>query len=188
MSQSAMAKPQTIAFELDGQPVQAEIGESILDVATRLGVRIPHLCYKPGLRADGNCRVCVVEIEGERALAPSCCRAPTEGMIVHTDSSRARKSQTMVLELLRGDVTDTPYTIDSELQQWCDALDVKSSRFGGRQQPASDNSHAAIAVNLDACIQCTRCLRACREEQVNDVIGFAGRGSQARIIFDLEDP
>lgn len=188
MSTSAAALSQTIAFELDGQRVLAEAGESILDVATRHGVEIPHLCYTPGLRADGNCRVCVVEIEGERTLAPSCCRAPSEGMVVRTDSSRARKSQRMVLELLRGDVTDTPYTVDSELQHWCDALEVQAPRFGGRAQPAADCSHPAIAVNLDACIQCTRCVRACREEQVNDVIGFAGRGSHARIVFDLEDP
>ena len=189
MSQhAAMAQSQTIAFELNGQSVLAEEGESILEAASRLGVEIPHLCFKPGLRADGNCRVCVVEIEGERALAPSCCRAPTEGMVVRTESSRARKSQMMVLELLRGDITDTPYTVNSELQQWCDALGVSESRYESRKQPTLDFSHPAIAVNLDACIQCTRCLRACREEQVNDVIGFAGRGADARIVFDLEDP
>ncbi len=188
MSQSTALASQTIAFELNGQSVVAEEGESILEVATRLGVEIPHLCYMPGLRADGNCRVCVVEIEGERALAPSCCRAPTEGMVIHTDSSRARKSQTMVLELLRGDISDTPYTVKSELQHWCDKMEVGSSRFEQRAQPTFDHSHPAIAVNLDACIQCTRCVRACREEQVNDVIGFAGRGGDARIIFDMEDP
>ncbi len=187
MSIQIAATPETIAFELNGQPAEALAGESILQVASRLGIEIPHLCYKPGLRVDGNCRVCVVEIEGERTLAPSCFRQPTAGMVVKTDTARARKSQKMVLELLQGDVSDTVYSVNSELQLWCDRLDVKSSRFGTRTQPTFDHSHPAITVNLDACIQCTRCLRACREEQVNDVIGFAGRGADARIVFDLED-
>ena len=68
-----------VAFELDGQPVTARPGETILKAAQRHGVEIPHLCYSDGLRPDGNCRACVVEIAGERTLAPSCCRAPTEG-------------------------------------------------------------------------------------------------------------
>ncbi len=66
-----------VAFELDGQPVNARPGETILKAAQRHGVEIPHLCYSDGLRPDGNCRACVVEIAGERTLAPSCCRAPT---------------------------------------------------------------------------------------------------------------
>ena len=67
----------TIQFTLDGREVDAREGESILQAAQRHGVDIPHLCYKDGLRADGNCRACVVEIGGERALAPACCRAPS---------------------------------------------------------------------------------------------------------------
>ena len=71
-----------IVFELNGRSVEALEGETILEAADRIGVEIPRLCYKEGIRADGNCRACVVEIDGERALAPSCCRYPTEGMKV----------------------------------------------------------------------------------------------------------
>ena len=92
--------PAAIEFELDGRAVQAHVGETILQAAERHGVEIPRLCYTEGLRADGNCRACVVEIEGERTLAPSCCRAVQPGMKVKATSERARKSQDMVLEML----------------------------------------------------------------------------------------
>ncbi len=177
-----------ISFTLDGETVRGSSNETILEAAIRTGIEIPHLCYSSGLRTDGNCRACVVEIEGERVLAPSCCRTPAEGMKVFTQSERARHSQSLVLELLRGEVGDAIHTRESELDRWCEKLDVSVSRFGGRQQPAADASHPAIAVNLESCIQCTRCLRACREEQVNDVIGLAHRGALAEIVFDVADP
>ena len=164
---------QAIVFVLDGREVGVLPNETILQAARRHGVEIPHLCYKDGLRPDGNCRVCVVEITGERPLAPSCCRTPSAGMQVSTTSERARRSQKMVLELLLSDVVETAYTRDSELDVWARRLEVGKPRFASRQQPKHDGSHPAIAVNLDACIQCTRCQRACREEQVNDVIGSA---------------
>jgi formate dehydrogenase major subunit len=177
-----------IRFELDGRDIDAAPGESILQAARRAGTDIPHLCYTDGLRADGNCRACVVEIDGERVLAPSCCRAPKPGMKVKAKSERARASQRMVLELLRADVPADAEKPDSELAHWCEELGVTESRFAPRDQPAPDRSHPGIAVNLAACIQCTRCLRACREEQVNDVIGLARRGADTAIVFDFGDP
>ncbi len=187
-----------IAFSLDGQPVQAAPGETLLSVAKRLGIEIPHLCFKDGYRPDGNCRACVVEIDGERTLAPSCCRTPTPGMTVRTDSARSRKSQQMVLELLLSDMPDQGFKwVDAagsaphgELSQWAAqaGVSVRPGLRALRRSPvAADVSHPAMAVNLDACIQCTRCVRACREEQVNDVIGYARRGEQSTIVFDLED-
>ncbi len=209
-----------IAFELDGQALQAEPGETIWQAARRHGVEIPHLCHTDGLRPDGNCRACVVEINGERTLAPSCCRAPTPGMRVQAHSPRARKSQQMVLELLLSDMPDVGYKwndapekiaeIDrrkstdgqsgskeptvgqhGELSAWADALGVgvrPALAALRREAPAPDLSHPAMAVHLDACIQCNRCVRACREEQVNDVIGYALRGAESKIVFDLDDP
>jgi len=179
---------ETIEFTLNGNSVEALPGETILQAAQRTGTEIPHLCYKDGLRADGNCRACMVEIDGERVLAPSCCRNPTPGMVVSSDNERAQKSQKLVLELLLSDMPEKNYTLDNELTYWADKLEVGQPRFTPRQQPAADLSHPAIAVNLDACIQCTRCLRACREEQVNDVIGLAQRGHHAEIVFDIGDP
>jgi formate dehydrogenase major subunit len=177
-----------IEFKLNGNTVVGRPDESLIDCADRHGVEVPRLCYKPGLRPDGNCRACVVEIKGERALAPSCCRFPKEGMEVTTNSPRAVTSQKMVLELLLSDMPEAQYRTDSELDQWAKKLDLGLPRFPARQQPKQDVSHPAIAVNLDACIQCTRCLRACREEQVNDVIGYAFRGESSKIVFDFDDP
>ena len=185
--------PETvIAFQLNGKTVEAFDHESILQAAKRNGVAIPHLCYKDGLRPDGNCRACVVEVKGERVLAPSCCRVATSGMEVTTDSPRAQISQKMVLEMLLSDMPEKSYTPDNELNTWAKALGVQEARPGlilaKRAQPAADYSHPAMTVNLDACIQCTRCVRACREEQVNDVIGYALRGDHAKIVFDFDDP
>ncbi len=181
----------TITFSLDGQEITAYEGETILQAAKRSGIDIPHLCYKEGMRPDGNCRACMVEIEGERVLAPSCCRAPKEGMNVKARSDRAVKSQKLVLELLLTDMPEqgrSPYRNDSELDYWVGKLEIGTPRFPSRRQPVADFSHPAMAVNLDACIQCTRCVRACREEQANDVIGYALRGAEAKIVFDLDDP
>ena len=183
-----MTARETVTFTLDGHEVTGLPGEPILEVARREGIEIPHLCYKPGLEAVGNCRACVVEIAGERTLAPSCCRSATAGMQVTTDSERARKSQKLVLELLQSDMPEADYTRHNEVDHWSTKLGLGKPRFAARAQPAHDLSHPAIAVNLDACILCTRCLRACRDEQVNDVIGLAFRGDQAKIVFDLDDP
>jgi formate dehydrogenase major subunit len=177
-----------IEFKLNGRTVVGRPDETIIETARRHGVDIPHLCYSPDLRPDGNCRACVVEIKGERALAPSCCRYPKEGMEVTSDSARAQLSQKMVLELLLSDMPEKAYRKDSELDQWARKLGMGLPRFAARHQPKADISHPAIAVNLDACIQCTRCVRACREEQVNDVIGYASRGEHSKIVFDFDDP
>ena len=177
-----------IVFTLNGKETTAAPGETIIQVADRLGLAIPRLCYKPGYRPDGNCRACMVEIKGERVLAPSCCRQPAADMQVTTDSPRALHSQKMIVELLASDMPERTYKTASELDYWKRALGIEKPRFAKRAQPAADLSHPAMAVNLDACIQCTRCVRACREEQVNDVIGYAFRSSHSKIVFDLDDP
>ena len=221
----------TVTFTLDQQTVHAYEGESILKAAQRHGVDIPHLCHKDGLRSDGNCRACVVEIKGERTLAPSCCRTVTPGMQVQAKSERAVQSQKLVLEMLLSDMPDQGYKWNDalvpsgaaapgdipgasyasaksapgaspgaagplsgqhgELSDWAARMGVlvrPELRTLRRNQPQSDLSHPAMAVHLDACIQCNRCVRACREVQVNDVIGYARRGSHAEIVFDLNDP
>src|SRR5436853_90677 len=161
-----------IRFTLDGAEVEAAPGETIWQVAQRHGVEIPHLCWlpKPGYRADGNCRACMVEIEGERVLAASCIRRPTPGMKVQVASERAKASRQLVFELLIGDQPDRAAAHDPEsrLWQWADALDIADSRFPRRAPAAPDRSHPAMAVQLDACIHCNLCVRACREVQGKD--------------------
>src|SRR5574337_1695613 len=103
----------TLAFTLDGREVDARPGETILAAAARHGVEIAHLCHQDGLRPDGNCRACMVEIAGERVLAPSCCRAPGAGMDVRVHSERAVFARRMVIEMLLADVPAAGY-------QWID--------------------------------------------------------------------
>ncbi len=236
-----------ISFSLNGKTTHAVRGETILQVAKREGIDVPHLCFKEGLAPEGNCRACMVEIAGERVLGASCCRVPTENMKVETASARALAAQKGVLELLLADmpagmrpplggegwgegggvtagavnankrhdklsqsviaasVTPSPLAPpprgegnkiaagetfmqqENELLRWASALGMTHSRFPSRAQPAQDISHPAMAVNLDACIQCTRCVRACRDAQVNDVIGMAFRGASSMIVFDQAD-
>ncbi|MEO8250759.1 MAG: 2Fe-2S iron-sulfur cluster-binding protein, partial [Burkholderiales bacterium] len=182
-----LAGAPTVSFELNGRAVSGRADETILNIAKAEGIDIPHLCYKDGLDIAGNCRACMVEIAGERVLAPSCCRYPTEGLKVTTNSERAVKSQQLVLELLQADMPEASYTRYNEVDEWAAKLNVGKPRFEARASVPADLTHPAMAVNLDACIQCTRCLRACRDEQVNDVIGLAFRGEHAKIVFDMDD-
>jgi len=186
-------KPNT--FFIDDREIDIREGETIFRAARRLDIKLPHLCYspKPGYRPDGNCRVCMVEIEGERVLAASCIRMPAPGMKVKTQTDRAKTARKMVAELL---LTDQPaievaHDPDSELWKIVKRQKIEAGRFPKRdaiEVPKPDRSHVAMAVNLDACIQCNLCVRACREVQVNDVIGMAGRGHTEKIVFDFDDP
>src|SRR5665213_3562761 len=185
--------PTAKTYTIDDREVDIRDGETIFRAARRLDIKLPHLCYtpKPGYRADGNCRVCMVEIEGERVLAASCIRTPSPGMKVTTQSDRAKTARKMVAELLLTDQPAIEVAHDPESEFWKTAKRQKitAGRFPKREaMPAPDRSHPAMAVNLDACIQCNLCVRACREVQVNDVIGMAGRGHLEKIVFDFDDP
>ncbi len=181
-----------VVFELDNIQVEASPGETLWEVARRVGTAIPHLCHRPepGYRPDGNCRACMVEVEGERVLAASCKRTPTVGMKVHTQSDRAVKSRAMVMELLVADQPEraTSHDPTSAFWGWAETIGVTESRFPSAQRWMHDSSHPAMRVNLDACIQCNLCVRACRDVQVNDVIGMAYRNAGAKIVFDFDDP
>lgn len=180
-----------IQFTFDGETVVAQPGETIWQVANRHGSELPHLCYKdaPGYRPDGNCRACMVEVEGEAALAASCIRQPTAGMVVNSNVERAVHARRNVIELLLADqpAREAGPEHDSRLWQWADRVGAASGRYPARESIEDDPSHPAMWVRLDACIQCNLCVRACREVQVNDVIGMAFRGHESKIVFDFDD-
>ena len=193
----------TLTFTLDGEEVTAFEGETIWEVARRLGTDIPHLCHKgvPDLRSDGNCRACMVEVEGERVLAASCRRKPAEGMVVNTGNERVLKNRRMVFELLATDMPAREVSPDPDAHFWQQAelaAQEAAPRYPGSRPGAGteipvdsifhDASHPSIAVNLDACIACGLCERACRDVQVNDVIGMGHRGMETVPVFDIEDP
>ncbi len=190
----------TLTITLDGREIAVEPGRTIWQVARDHGTEIPHLCWRdaPAYRSDGNCRACMVEVEGERVLAASCAREVADGMVVRTDSDRARKSREMVFELLGADMAAPEASADGEAPFWRWARDMGiedrvagarlPSKFGADELPGHDATNPAIAVNLDACIACNLCVRACREVQVNDVMGMAGRGHHTIPVFDQHDP
>ena len=182
----------TVSFTLNGTQVEAQDGETIWQIAQRQGVEIPHLCHspEPGYRPDGNCRACMVEIEGERVLAASCIRTPADGMVVNSVSDRAKSARKMVFEMLAADQPERAAAHDPESKfwHWADHMEITDSRLPARTPVAADSSHTAMAVNLDACINCNLCVRACREVQVNDVIGMAYRGHSSKVVFDFDDP
>ena len=184
-----------ITFTMDGEEVTADKGMTIWEVANGRGLIIPHLCHKPqpGYRPDGNCRACMVEVEGERTLVASCIRDALRGWssppIPTARKARARwlwkccsrTSQSVMYPMINPRI----------LWDMADANGIDQSRFPKLEEgriPLLDDSHVAMSVNLDACIQCGLCVRACREVQVNDVIGMAGRGQDAYPTFDLADP
>src|SRR5471032_1087065 len=188
-----LATPNT--FFMDDKEIDIREDETIFRAGRRFDIKVPHLCYlpKPGYRPDGNCRVCMVEIEGERVLAASCLRKPTPGMKVKTQTDRAKNARRMVAELLLTDQPDLAHAHDPDSELWkiVKRQKIEAGRFPRREKievPAPDRSHVAMAVNLDACIQCNLCVRACHEVQVNDVIGMAGRGHLEKIVFDFDDP
>ena len=183
----------TVTFTLNGQEVAVTEGTSIWEAAKAEGELIPHLCHKPelGYRSDGNCRACMVEIEGERVLAASCIRNVEEGMVVSTNTDRAKKSRALIVELLSADQPAKAHDSSSHFKNMLVLNNIEESRFPSKDPshvPLLDDSHVAMRVNLDSCIHCNLCVRACREVQVNDVIGMSGRGHEAQIVFDMDDP
>src|SRR5438552_9454027 len=146
MSTNGSGKPAT--FTIDDREIDIRDGETIFRAARRLDIKLPHLCYspKPGYRPDGNCRVCMVEIEGERVLGASCIRLPTAGMKVKTQTERAKTARRMVLELL---LTDQPaievaHDPDSELWKIVKRQKLEAGRFPKREAikvPEPDRSH-----------------------------------------------
>ncbi len=184
-----------IRITLNGEDIDVEAGQTIWEVSHGRGLKIPHLCHKPapGYRPDGNCRACMVEVEGERTLVASCIRDVAEGMVIKTDTARAESARKMVMELLLADQPEQEVARDKSAHLWDMAAEngVDSSRFPKLEEgriPLLDDSHVAMRVNLDACISCGLCVRACREVQVNDVIGMSGRGHDSYPTFDMADP
>ncbi len=183
----------SITFTLDGREVAAREGETIWQVAHRLGTEIPHLCYspEPGYRADGNCRACMVEIEGERVLAASCIRKPTVGMKVKSASDRAKSARKMVFDLLVSDQPDRAtqaHDPASKFWSWADRMGVSVGRFPRGHRPTADRSHPAMAVNLDACIHCNLCVRACRARSDADLTFMPSVGLRMQLAASTRSP
>ena len=170
-------------IDINGKTVQAEPGEMLLAVCRRAGIDIPTLCNIDGLQASGSCRMCVVEVEGQRALVPSCAFPVFEGMgKVHTHSTRVINARKTIVELLLADhPNDCLYCERSgncKLQALAQELGVRSHRYNGRKSENKlDSSSASIVRDANKCILCGRCIRVCEEIQSVSCIDFIHRGS-----------
>ncbi len=193
MSQEAAA-PKTVSLTIDGRPVQVPEGTTLWEAAREIGIEIPVLCHSPRMAPVGVCRICVVEL-GERVLAASCVRRSEEGMTVQSASPELEKHRRMLTRLLLSDQPERSAREEStgndELLALARELEIGAIEFpdGGAGAPrGEDLSSPVIAVDHQACILCDRCIRACDDLQHNDVIGRTGKGYQARIAFDLDNP
>ena len=184
-------KPKTVTFTLDDEQVTTESGNTIWQAAIACGTDIPHLCYKMATATE---QMVIAGPVWWKLRASACWPLHVSGRSVRAwwcpHLQRAQTAQKMVMELLVADQPIRATAPDPQSQLWtyAEMQNVTDSRFARTTAPPNpDSSHPAIAVNMEACIQCNLCVRACREVQVNDVIGLAGRGADAHIIFDFDD-
>jgi len=175
-----------ITIEINGQAVQANKGEIILQVARRAGFKIPTLCYLENFSPTGACRICVVEVDGMRNLVPSCAYPVSEGMKIQTHSPRVILARKTIVELLLAShPDDCLYCVRSgtcQLQELAEELGVRRRRFKGEKnnyQP--DMSSPAIIRDPSKCILCGKCVRVCEEVQGVGAIDFIKRGAAARV-------
>jgi predicted molibdopterin-dependent oxidoreductase YjgC len=183
---SVAAPKRLVEVTIDGQNVSVTEGSTILDACRRLGIETPTLCYADTLTPVNVCRVCVVEIEGARVLAPACSRKVEPGMVVHTDSERVRTSRRMVLELL-GSSVDLSTAPDA--QRYSTEYGALPERFGEVKtvaQPAKIDNDLYMR-DYSKCILCYKCVEACGEDHQNTfAIAVAGRGFEARISTEFD--
>mgnify|MGYP000299117681 CR=1 FL=1 len=173
---------------IDGQTVQAEEGQTILEVAQAANIHIPTLCYHRDLTPTGNCRICVVEVEKQRFLQASCVFPVMEGMVVHTDSERVIKSRRKTLELMLANHPQDCLVCDSsgscDLQDLAYEYQVSVPAWGakGARYEADSDPNPFVRVDFNKCILCRRCVLACNEIQCRDVWGVAYRGFDEQIV------
>lgn len=172
---------QDVSLIIDGQPAKADAGTTILKAAESIGISIPTICYHDACTANALCRLCVVEVEGWRVLAPSCVAQVSEGMVVHTRSPRVERSRRTILEMLDSavDLSDDP-AIQGHIQDYA----ADRERFAGGEQrdvPLIDDNPMFIR-DYAKCVLCWRCVQVCADDaQYTHAINFTGRGFDTQI-------
>jgi len=175
-----------VKIEVNNKPVEARVGEMLLGVLRREGIKIPTLCNIDGMAPTGACRMCVVEVEGQRGLVPSCAYPTVEGMKVQTHSPRVIRARKTIVELLLADhPDDCLYCVRNnccELQALAAELGVRERRYAGEKSVEKmDVSSPSIVRDPAKCILCGRCVRVCEEVQGIGAIDFIGRGSGTKV-------
>ncbi len=175
-----------MTIEVNGKQVEAKPGEMLLDAIKRAGISVPTLCYLADLAPSGACRMCVVEVEGQRTLIPSCACPVADGMKVQTHSPRAIRARKTIIELLLANhPDDCLYCVRNgscDLQGLAEELGVRERRYPGKKNTYfEDLSSPSIVRDPAKCILCGRCVRVCEEVQHVSAIDFINRGSKTTI-------
>ena len=184
---------ETINLTIDGKPIKAKKGSTILEAALNNGIEIPHLCYKKGLSSVGACRVCLVKIKGRPGMVTSCTTEVAEGMEVIAFDEEINEARKLIVELILSEHKHDCLVCESngqcELQDLAYQLGIDKLRFP-IEEPAKmiEDSSEAILRDPNKCILCGRCVRACAELAVQDILEFGNRGSEAYIIAGLDQP
>ncbi len=183
-----------ITVNIDGQDVKVPMGTTVLDAARRIGVRIPTLCHHPDLCVAGVCRVCVVEVEGQRALQAACAFPVTGSLKVKTHTRKVRQARRHILDLLLsthyGECYSCKRNNNCELQSLAKEYGVDFYRFGHvtESQFPKDESSYSVVRDMDKCILCRRCVRTCIDVQEVGVLEAVGRSNKTRISTYLDKP
>jgi formate dehydrogenase alpha subunit len=179
---------------IDGRTVDVPAAHTILEAARDVGITIPALCYHKDLSVSGSCRLCLVEVENLPGQVAACTLPVSEGMVVRTETPALAESRRFVLEMLLHRYADAGYTAggggETEFEHWVRRY---GARPPGGMRPAARHAvnsdpNPFVWVDLNKCILCTRCVRACEEVQCRSVWGVAYRGDGARIVSGLDDP
>jgi len=179
---------------IDGTEVRGNEGMTILEAAEKVDIDIPTLCHSPDLTPEGNCRICVVEVEGSPRLVASCHTPIAEGMEIHTRSSKVLAARKAVVELLlaahRGPCVTDECAKDCELHKIASELEVGPPRFQVRRRRSYPIEEISPYVQRDMsrCILCRRCIRACVEIAKKKVFSVAYRGFKSKVVVDCDVP
>ncbi len=177
----------TVSATIDGKEIKVPLGTTILEAARKLGIRIPTLCYHEDLCVAGVCRICVVEVEGQRTLQASCAYPITSPIKVHTHTRKVRQARRHILDLLLSKHYGECYACfrnnNCELQSLAKEYGVDFFRFGHPEEPMEevDKSSHSVVRDMNKCIQCRRCIRTCIDLQEVGVLEAIGRGAQTKI-------
>jgi len=181
-----------VTLTINGEQVTVSEGTTIMEAAKKAYINISHLCYLEELEPYGACRVCVVEVEGENRLIPSCIREVREGMVVYTHSLRVRRARRMIIELLLANHPADCFTCERnqicELLKLAYELGVEEVKFDGEKPSFGlDETSPSIIRDPNKCILCGRCIRVCHDVQTVRVIGFVNRGSETVVATVLDN-
>jgi bidirectional [NiFe] hydrogenase diaphorase subunit len=180
-------------LSIDGHPVSAGEGETILELCREHGIPLPTLCFLEGLSAVGACRLCLVEVKGSPRLQPACLLRAEEGMEVSTATERLQRYRRQIVELLFAERNHVCAICVAngrcELQEVAYAVGLDHVRYDYRHPDTRlDASHPRFIIDHGRCLLCTRCVRVCDEIEGAQTFEVARRGIRARLITDLAQP